>query len=290
MPEKEQQLWPPFLVATFFITWVIGIPIIILLQIVEDALKLPDQSLSNLIPEYGPTIGGLFVIGYYLGKPQLIAFIKRALEWRVSPVYYLFAFLFPYVLHAHLFLFAEQEIIFQSFNSSILLSIVLAFLNYFLLGGGMGEEFGWRGVMLPDLIKRCNPLVTSLIIGFFWWLWHLPAFAFGDQGKQEPLLPFTLFVFAVAVVMTWLFYRTKKSVLIAAIFHGSVNATGDIIRTITNVEKSLLEEPLYVWGQAIIMTAWALLIILIHGKQLGYKKTPQSAEIEVDKLHKQTNQ
>lgn len=40
---------------------------------------------------------------------------------------------------------------------------------------GFGEEFGWRGYMLPHLARRHSPRKALLIHAFIWWAWHLPA-------------------------------------------------------------------------------------------------------------------
>ncbi len=41
----------------------------------------------------------------------------------------------------------------------------------------MWEETGWRGYALPALQKKHNALISSLIVGIFWALWHWPHFA-----------------------------------------------------------------------------------------------------------------
>lgn len=38
-----------------------------------------------------------------------------------------------------------------------------------------GEEFGWRGYMLPRLAKRYTPRKAVLVHSVIWWIWHLPV-------------------------------------------------------------------------------------------------------------------
>jgi membrane protease YdiL (CAAX protease family) len=98
---------------------------------------------------------------------------------------------------------------------------------------GMGEEFGWRGFALPRLQARYNALVSSLIIGLVWGIWHIPLFLTNgtiqykwqlEAGLLPAVLAYTVFCMAWSIQYTWLFNNTKGSVLLAAVVHGAVNA------------------------------------------------------------------
>lgn len=39
---------------------------------------------------------------------------------------------------------------------------------------GFGEEIGWRGYLLPNLLDTHRPLPALLRVGFIWAAWHLP--------------------------------------------------------------------------------------------------------------------
>ncbi len=45
-----------------------------------------------------------------------------------------------------------------------------------LFAGPLSEELGWRGYAQPRLRSRLSPLVTSVVLGAVWALWHLPLF------------------------------------------------------------------------------------------------------------------
>jgi CAAX protease family protein len=108
---------------------------------------------------------------------------------------------------------------------AMVLFVALTFAHTFIYGGGVGEEPGWRGYLLPALQERLSPLIASLILWFFWALWHLPLDLQGYAGNDlatyldnrvVKLLPLT-------VISTWLYNRSRGSILPSAVFHVSFN-------------------------------------------------------------------
>ncbi|HEX6304538.1 MAG TPA: type II CAAX endopeptidase family protein [Anaerolineales bacterium] len=118
-----------------------------------------------------------------------------------------------------------------------LYSIVPTFI-LLTIAAGIGEEFGWRGFLLPRLQTRHNALVSSLIIGVMWAIWHIPQYFIQgtfqhDLQSQGGLLPavlsFSLFVIVSSIWFTWIFNNTRGSVLLAAVMHGASNTWGGYI-------------------------------------------------------------
>lgn len=62
----------------------------------------------------------------------------------------------------------------------ILLLPVMA-LQVALLGP-LSEELGWRGCALDALQTKWGALASSLVVGFFWSVWHVPLFFIPDGG------------------------------------------------------------------------------------------------------------
>jgi membrane protease YdiL (CAAX protease family) len=93
-----------------------------------------------------------------------------------------------------------------------------------LLGGPMGEEFGWRGYALPLLQDRFGWRAASLGLGLVWGLWHLPLFFIdGTSQAHIPLALFLLSVVAMSVLFSWLVNRTAGSVVAALVLHTAIN-------------------------------------------------------------------
>lgn len=93
----------------------------------------------------------------------------------------------------------------------------------------LGEEWGWRGYMMPRLLEITTPGKALLTGGVIWGLWHAPLIALGhNYGTDYPGAPWggiacmCLFCAAMGVLLTWLTEKTG-SVIPAAVCHGAVN-------------------------------------------------------------------
>ncbi len=103
----------------------------------------------------------------------------------------------------------------QSLGAGITVNALAAF----------GEEVGWRGFLLRQL--ACLGFWrASLVIGIAWGLWHAPLILQGHNYPEHPLLGvlmMTVSTLLVTPLMIALRIR-GRSVLVAAIFHGTLNA------------------------------------------------------------------
>jgi membrane protease YdiL (CAAX protease family) len=91
---------------------------------------------------------------------------------------------------------------------------------------GFGEELGWRGFLQKELSKL-NFWKSSMIIGVIWGIWHAPIILQGHNYPQHPSVGvMMMIVFTVLLSPIFSYVRIKaKSVIAAAIIHGSLNAT-----------------------------------------------------------------
>ncbi len=97
--------------------------------------------------------------------------------------------------------------------------------------GPLGEELGWRGYALPRLLDRWPPLIAGGMLGLIWTIWHIPAFLFSGivATPLSDLGWYALGTVALSLLMTWLFLRTRGSVLIAGIIpHFVINGLGAV--------------------------------------------------------------
>jgi uncharacterized protein len=125
---------------------------------------------------------------------------------------------------------------------------MVPFLLRVLVQGPFPEELGWRGYVLDRMQTRWNALVSSLILGVIWTLWHLPLFFFKDMlhsvhGIGSPWFwQFMVGIIPMSVILTWIFNNTRRSTLAAILFHFMANLTYELtnVTTGTNFYSTLL--------------------------------------------------
>ena len=89
----------------------------------------------------------------------------------------------------------------------------------------IGEEFGWRGFLLPRLQTRYSALIASLILALIWGLWHFPGYLIGvGVPLGVPFAVFMLWVIPMTILMTWV-YNNTQSILAAIIMHSAANVS-----------------------------------------------------------------
>jgi membrane protease YdiL (CAAX protease family) len=180
------------------------------------------------------SLAGIVVAAVEGRKGGVRELLGRFLIWRVGIQWWAFALLFtviPSVAALYLFsLFGGPPVDWSGLEPLYSVVPMILMLTIF---AGIGEEFGWRGFAMPRLQARYNALVSSIIIGVLWGLWHIPLFLVEgttqynwrlDAGLIPAVLGYTVFLIAWSIQYTWVFNNTKGSVLLAAVFHGAGNA------------------------------------------------------------------
>jgi len=91
----------------------------------------------------------------------------------------------------------------------------------------LGEELGWRGLLVPELSKFMSFTGVALTSGLVWSVWHWPLMINGLYGNDVTplyyqLFFFTLFITSTGVIMAYLRLKTG-SLWTAVIYHASSN-------------------------------------------------------------------
>ena len=178
--------------------------------------------IALLIGSWLPNAIGLLVTSVAGGRAGLRELLGKMILWRVGLRWFAIALLLPVA-----FTFLAIGLYTQLGNASPafappsqLLSIVLITV----ITGALGEELGWRGTALPRLQSRSTPLISSLILGLLWGLYHLPALLLSGFPQQElQLFPYIVASLALTVLVTWTFNHTYGSLIPVFLYHFSFN-------------------------------------------------------------------
>jgi membrane protease YdiL (CAAX protease family) len=176
-----------------------------------------------LLTVWSPTLVALTTKALFGGVPALRVLLHRLFRRLSHPNGYLLALAMPasLVLLAVVFARALHE------EAPFLpLAAFLPVIGIQLGTGAVGEELGWRGLLLPGLQSRFSVPVSAVLMGVLWSLWHLPAFFFPYMPQQQVSAP--AFLIAVAAFGTFLalvYEKTNGHVLATMIAHFSLNAT-----------------------------------------------------------------
>jgi hypothetical protein len=223
---------------------------------------------GSILPQ-GPAIAALIVLSVTTGRRGLADLWQQITRWRVAWVWYLVA---PGIVVAYILLaFVVSGLLGATIISTAHLqspSAVLPIITMLLLFGGQWEEPGWSGFALPRLQERfasrpAGILLASLILGALRAGWHLPLVLYGAIPWYDAIL----YSFALQFLITWLYSRTNRSVLIVMLFHLTSNITVGLVK------------PLYAgsdWAQytwLFIVFAWLIVLVILSraGAGLGWR-------------------
>jgi membrane protease YdiL (CAAX protease family) len=92
-----------------------------------------------------------------------------------------------------------------------------------------GEESGWRGLLLREL-ETLGFWRASAVIGVVWGFWHAPLIVLGTNYPEHPWAGVLMMTGLTVLLSPLLGYLTLRagSVVAAAIFHGTFNATAGL--------------------------------------------------------------
>ncbi len=93
------------------------------------------------------------------------------------------------------------------------------------------EEIGLRGYWFDRLQARWSALVSSLILGTVWALWHVPLVYMSGYYEGTTFQPELWWwlpsIVLTAIIGTWIYNNTARSVLAVIVFHFLGNLTGE---------------------------------------------------------------
>ena len=227
---SRNKIWV-FLALAFlwsWVSWFIGL----------DYLKggINQESISTFIifffvGVYGPTISAVVTTLFFDGPKGFFELIKKLFVWKVPFKSYLYIIILP-ILFVSIGIVLYRYFIGEIGNfdkmACLLIPTVLLAGSY---AGPLGEELGWRGFLLPEFQKTFSNLKSAIFIGLIWFVWHIPLFfapfgtlVSGGPISFVPVVTYFVMLICLSIIITWLVVNSRGSVLIAVLFHLSINA------------------------------------------------------------------
>lgn len=263
-PDWKTSPWPYFILA-FGWSWLFWIPLVLTGMDISVTPGIVLLAMGVL----GPAVSAIFLTCLTGDKQErrdywsrLISFKRIGPRWcaiiiLIAPVYSVLAILTGLVIKGNIPAFDTAV----GYVTHPLTIIPFAIMR--LVYGPLPEELGWRGYALDRLQRKWNALVSSLVLGVIWAVWHTPMFFIRGSLMSEvfPLWSTKFWVamgpgiLAGAVVMTWIYNNTQRSTLAAILFHFMMNFTGEFLRLPGDIKTYQ-----FVW-----LTIIAIVVTLVYG-------------------------
>jgi len=220
----------PFAALTYAISWAIWWS----MAMRSMSIGTTAGSVLNVVATAGPSIAAV-IVAAALGRSQLRRMVDGFSRTRFSSRWALIALLLPQVMIV--VALAINVVVFGAATPVVTIAVIgsLAreFVRVLFLGGPLEEELGWRGFALPRLQARRTAFEAALVLGLMWGLWHIPLYFVPGTGQYETVRDaaspafaigaFVVWTVGLSILFTWLFNETGGSLIVAVLFHASVN-------------------------------------------------------------------
>lgn len=261
---KRQPLISMYILM-FALAWSVMIPQALYSQ---GWISSPLPVFIELLVGWAPGIAAVTVSAVIAGREGVRKLLSRFLIWRVGLQWYLVAlFLLAAVILGGIglhVLFGGTMPVIPAAGASVI-EILLSFVLLVVVGVLINtEEIAWRGFALPRLQSRYHVLIAAVLLAIPEVALHLPLFWVKENPFYQTVGVFWFSAFSVAAVFiyTFVFNKTKGSLLIVTLLHASQNAWANLLSDNT-------ARPFYFTVALTWMIAIAL--ILLTKGQLGYE-------------------
>jgi membrane protease YdiL (CAAX protease family) len=260
---KETRNLVLFLLATFAATWATYFTIVFNGW---DPYTMPGMAFL-LIGGSAPSWVGVLMVLFTYDKEQRRDYFRRCFSFKQIKLPYwvfivvVFPLIFAFIISLDMFMGGSLPGMtnLKAFIAQPWIIPMALFMSF--LSGPWSEEFGWRGYSLDPLLKRFGILRGSITLGFIWGIWHLPLYFMpqtwhAKMGFQfAGFWSFMIYSIGLAMMMTWVYLSTNRSILSGFMMHLASNFTGNSFFPIADRVEILKMVVILVLGLALCILA-----------------------------------
>jgi membrane protease YdiL (CAAX protease family) len=249
--KKETRNLILFFLATFIWTWVFYAPIVISRN---SPYQMPWMILL-ILGGAGPSIVGVLMAMFTYQKRQRGEYWRRCFSPKRIKLFWWAVILLVFPLIYCITLLVDRAmgavlpgiLQLKGLIANPLTIPLAAFIGF--MSGPWSEEFGWRGYALEPLLKRTGNIRGSILMGVIWGVWHLPLYFMpatwhGQMGfRLAGFWTFILMSIGLAMIMTWVYRNTNRSILAGMLLHFTSNFTANLFAPVsdrTEIVKAIL--------------------------------------------------
>ncbi|MBS1669232.1 MAG: CPBP family intramembrane metalloprotease [Bacteroidetes bacterium] len=203
-----------YFIGTFAISW-LGAFILVSSKLFSgQAIPKMDGILMFPLMLIGPVAASLALTQLAEKKTGIRNLFSQMGEWKAPFKWYAIVFVIPPCL------ILITLFILRTFVSPVFKPNFFIFGFLFGIPEGFLEEIGWTGFAYKKLRLHHTVLKSSVIVGLFWGLWHLPVIDFlgATYPHKQYLLPFfisfTAILVAMRLLMMWVYSKTGSMPLV----------------------------------------------------------------------------
>ena len=238
-----------FFVLTLAWTWICGfIPVV---------FGFTDTGIGTFVFYFGggaPSVVALFLVFLTYPKDKKKDYFRRCFSFRQSGIKWPLITLAVFTALSAISIAVGVGLLgFEMPTMDYIKAIKTNPLNIFLvlllslISGPLNEEFGWRGYALDRMLVKFGFIKGSLILGFIWAIWHLPWYFTPGQAQYNLLrdsvfhaLMFVPSVMMLSVFVSFVYVKTRRSILAGALVHMFSNLIGSQLLSSYTTEISML--------------------------------------------------
>jgi len=176
----------------------------------------------------GNCLPGLLAVIWVLfeGKDQFRRMLFTLTKWKTSPKWYVLAIALP--CGVSLVALDVVVLYFPAENSFPPLIQFFKTLLFTLPFGPLWEELAWRAFALRKLESRYSRLVSALLLGVYWAVWHIPLWLVQlnrvPVNKTSYLLVGSITLIAWSVIWAYIYHRSSESLPVVILLHATYGA------------------------------------------------------------------